>query len=217
VTARRFVALASLVSLLGVYALRGPLLGAVGRFLVFEDPPAKADAIVVLAGSFPDRILEAVALYEEGLAPRIVLCREPEGRAMKRLRERGIRDGSGTDRNRDVALELKVPDAAIELVDRPAGSTFGEAKVVLEHMKKHGYHSILLVTSKMHTRRAAWIYRHVAGDDVTIIVRAARDDGFGPDDWWRNRVSTRRLVIEYQKLFVFLLVDQWGSEPMISN
>lgn len=216
-TRRRIAVLALSALLLCGYAARGPILRAAGRFLVFEDPPAKADAIVVLAGSFPDRILEAVALYEEGLAPRIVLCRAPEGRAMKRLRERGIDKGSDADRNRDVALQLGLPPQAIEVLDRAAGSTFGEANEVLRHISKHGYRSILLVTSKSHTRRAAWIYRHLVGDEVRIIVRAARDDGYRPETWWRNRVSTRRLIIEYQKLFVFLLVDQWGKEPSISR
>src|SRR5438034_1150572 len=44
------------------------LLGA-GRVLVVADPlPPRADAIVILAGSVPDRTLEATDLYGAGLA-----------------------------------------------------------------------------------------------------------------------------------------------------
>ena len=60
-----------------------------GRFLVEGDPPEKADAIVVLAGSYPDRILEAVALYKEGWAPRILICREPDTAGFRRVAELG--------------------------------------------------------------------------------------------------------------------------------
>ena len=42
------------------------LLGA-GRLLVVADPlPPRADAIVILAGSVPDRTLEAADLYRAG-------------------------------------------------------------------------------------------------------------------------------------------------------
>jgi len=44
-----------------------------GRLLVVSDPlPPRADAIVVLAGSIPDRVLEAADLYRTGIAPRII-------------------------------------------------------------------------------------------------------------------------------------------------
>jgi uncharacterized SAM-binding protein YcdF (DUF218 family) len=214
---KRLAIRALLAALVVGYAAREPALRTAGRFLVAEDPPAHADAIVVLGGSFPDRILEAVALYEEGLAPRIVLCREPEGKAVKRLRERGVQSASGTDRNRDVAVQLGIPEASIDVLPRQAGSTFGEANQVLRYMKEHRVQSILLVTSKVHTRRAGWIYRHLAPPDAHILVRAARDDGFQPETWWKNRVSTRRVVIEYEKLLVYLLADQWRRKPPESS
>ena len=44
-----------------------------GRLLVVADPlPARADAIVIMAGSVPDRVLEVADLYQAGLAPLIV-------------------------------------------------------------------------------------------------------------------------------------------------
>src|SRR5207247_7196125 len=50
---------------------------AAGRMLVVADPlPPRADAIVILAGSIPDRTLAAADLYRAGLAPRVVVTRE---------------------------------------------------------------------------------------------------------------------------------------------
>src|SRR5438876_613593 len=44
---------------------------AAGRMLVVADPlPPRADAIVILGGSIPDRTLAAADLYRAGLAPR---------------------------------------------------------------------------------------------------------------------------------------------------
>src|SRR6266566_2200508 len=67
------------------------LLGA-GRLLVVADPlPPRADAIVILAGSVPDRTLEAADLYRAGLAPRVVVTRERLPRGQAAMRARGVR------------------------------------------------------------------------------------------------------------------------------
>src|SRR5947208_15280142 len=65
---------------------------AAGRVLVVADPlPPRADAIVVLAGSVPDRALEAADLYGAGRAPRVVVTRERLPRGQAALRARGVR------------------------------------------------------------------------------------------------------------------------------
>jgi uncharacterized SAM-binding protein YcdF (DUF218 family) len=206
---RRIILTGVLVLCATFYLFRQPLLEMAGRFLIIDDTPSKADAIVVLSGSFPDRILEAVTLYKDGFAPRLVLCREPENQALERLKEAGVHVLRGAELNRDVAEQLGVPAAAIEIVDRSAASTFSEALEALHLARDRDYHSILLVTSKYHTKRAAWTYRSLAGDSIRIISRPAREDSFRPDAWWHDRASTRRVIVEYQKLLVLLLVDQW--------
>jgi uncharacterized SAM-binding protein YcdF (DUF218 family) len=70
-----------------VLAFRGA-----GRQLVVADPlPAHADAIVMLAGSVSDRVLETARLYQEGRAPLVLLTRERLARGAAALRARGIR------------------------------------------------------------------------------------------------------------------------------
>jgi len=182
---------------------------AAGRFLVVGDPPAHADAIVVLAGSYPDRILEAVALYGDGLAPRILICRDPDTAAFRRLDEMGVHIPRPYDLNRMVAEQLGVPSSAIEVLARPGDSTYAEADVVLDEAVRRGYTKLLLVTSKYHTRRAADIYRFLTGGRIQIIVTPARYDDFQAEHWWRDRMSTRRLIIEYEKWLTFQLVDRW--------
>jgi uncharacterized SAM-binding protein YcdF (DUF218 family) len=207
-------ALAATAALIVVAVLvGGVLLPRIGAFLVEADPPAKADAIVVLAGSYPDRILQAVTLYKQGLAPRILICREPETAGFRRVTELGVTIPRGFDLNRMVAEQLGVPADAIEVLARSGDSTYGEAQVVLAEVMRRGYTSILLVTSKYHTRRAAAIYRFLAGGRVTIIAQPAEYDDFKSEHWWRDRTSSRRLVIEYIKWLNFMLVDRWRLSP----
>jgi uncharacterized SAM-binding protein YcdF (DUF218 family) len=210
---RRALAIAGL-ALLALAAAALPLLRAAGRFLVENDPLRHADAIVVLAGSYPDRIIEAVTLYREGWAPRLILCREPPNAGFRKLRSLGVSVPQVFELNRSVAEQMGVPPQAIAVVDRPTTSTYGEAQVVLAEALQRGYRSLVVVTSKYHTARAGRIFRHLAGGRVAIVVRPARDDEFQPDGWWRHRLSARRVVIEYQKLFAFLFFDRWRLSPV---
>lgn len=67
---RRF-ALFGLVPL-GVAAAAAAFLWNAARWLNNPDPPAPADAIVVLAGRF-ERSMYAADLFRQGYAPRVVL------------------------------------------------------------------------------------------------------------------------------------------------
>ena len=116
---RRALAIA-VIALLVVAVAAVPLLGAAGRFLVEADPLEHADAIVVLAGSYPDRILEAVALYREGWAPRIILCREPENAGFRSCRASASPCRACSTSTASVAEQLGVPSDAIEVLERPA-------------------------------------------------------------------------------------------------
>src|SRR5580700_1963854 len=50
----------------------------IGRWLFVEDPPEKAQAIVVLSGGMPMRAREAAKLYREGWAPKVWLTHSTE-------------------------------------------------------------------------------------------------------------------------------------------
>lgn len=186
-----------------------PLLRAAGRFLVVEQPPRHADAIVVLSGSIPDRILEAVDLFRAGLAPVIVLCGEPANEGIRQLGARGVTLPWGHELNASIAVQLGVPEEALIVVDRPPGSTFTEARAIIDGLVGRGARSMLLVTSEYHTRRAGMIYRHVSGGSIEVITRPARSGTFDPNLWWHDRMTIRRVLIEYQKLAMFQLWDRW--------
>src|SRR5919204_6466566 len=89
------------------------LLGA-GRTLVVVDPlPAHADAIVILAGSVPDRTLEAADLYRAGIAPRVIVTREEARRGDPALHARGVFLPENDDLTLTALAQLGVPSSAI--------------------------------------------------------------------------------------------------------
>src|SRR2546428_11028848 len=99
------------------------LLGA-GRLLVVADPlPPRADAIVILAGSVPDRVLEAADLYRAGIAPRIVVTRERVRRGDLALRTHGIRFPENDELTVEAPRRLGVPPPALLRPRRRAART----------------------------------------------------------------------------------------------
>src|SRR5262249_60177237 len=69
----RGLVVAALVLVVLAVVAHGPALRLIGRALVVEDPVAKADAIVVVAGGTPRRGHVAAAPFRGGLAPHLGL------------------------------------------------------------------------------------------------------------------------------------------------
>lgn len=213
---RRFLVvglLAAVAAAALVYAARRPVLRALGSFLIVRDAARPADAIVVLSGSLPDRMLEAVDLYQAHLAPRIILTRGLALPGLAVLRRRGGSVPELHEENLMIAQQLGVPAAAVALIPTPVSSTMAEAQVVVDYLNAQGLKSILLVTSKTHARRAGMTFRHVAGDSVQIAVCPSPYDPFTTETWWHERGVVRRVVTEYAKLLNFVFVDRWRTRP----
>lgn len=201
--------------LLGVVlggALAAAVLGA-GRPLVATDPlPAHADAIVIMAGSIPDRVLEAADLYHAGIAPRVVVTRERLRRGEWRLRERGVRLPESAEHTQAALVALGVPAAAVVVLPRRTRSTDSEARTIARWACART-RSLVVVTSRYHSRRARLILRQALGDAVALAMRPARHDPFQPARWWRDRRDAKAVLSEYEKLAHYWLRERWGIEP----
>jgi uncharacterized SAM-binding protein YcdF (DUF218 family) len=177
-----------------------------GRYLIVEDPLAKSDAIVVLAGSRVERWLEAVDLYREGWAPRIVLSAGREEEAEALLRQKGIRFPSDAELARDAMIQLHVPADAIAITPERLDNTAQEAESVRMIARAQGWHQLIVVTSKYHTRRTSFaVSRALRGSGIRILVRPTRYDTSTPDRWWTNRADFRFVTSELQKLLAYRL------------
>ena len=188
------------------------VLGA-GRVLVRSDPlPAHADAIVVLAGSISDRVVEAADLYRAGVAPRVVVTRERVPRGDWALRARGVRLPESSEQMVAALEALGVPRGAIEVIPRRATSTDSEARTIARWACAR-VRSVVLVTSRYHSRRARMILRQAMAPEIAIAVRPSRHDPFDPGRWWRDRRDAKVVLSELEKLAHYWLRERWVIEP----
>ena len=179
-------------ALLVVYLVAPWLLARLGEALVNNQPPQKADAVIVLAGdAVGNRILKGVELVQQGFAP-VIYVSGPEGYY-----------GHSEDQ---LAIEFAVkrghPPRWFVGVPNHAESTLDEARIMLPILRAKGVRRVLLVTSNFHTARAARIFRRIAQADapaMEIVSVAAKDASFAPQGWWNNRRGQKVFFYEASK------------------
>jgi uncharacterized SAM-binding protein YcdF (DUF218 family) len=179
----------------------------VGRWLVVETALEKSQAIVVLSGAMPQRALEAAHLFRDGYAPQIWLTR-PEQPAAS-LDSMGIPDSGEDYFNGRVLLHEGVPASAIRVLEPRINNTADEMRVIAAEAVRENSASVIIVTSKVHTRRVARLWRQLATGHTCAIVRAAGTDGFDAAHWWRNTHDALDVVRE-----VLGLLNAWAGLPL---
>ena len=107
------------------------LIPNLGRWLVAEDDLQASDMIVVLmGGSFPDRILQAVDIYNERYSGKIVLANSHRV-DYDIFVERGVEIPPGNAQlSKMAAIDLGVPEENILILEGSARSTQDEAKAL---------------------------------------------------------------------------------------
>jgi len=179
----------------------------VGRWLVVEDPLAPADAIVVLSGRMPERAIEAARIYHDG-ASNEVWVSQPESPAGE-LAQLNIHYLGEDFYNQKVLLALGVPADSIRVLDEPAANTEAEVDEIAADLRADGLTSVIIVTSKPHTRRVRAIWKRRAGPDLRLIVRYPDDDPYDGAHWWRHTRDALDVVRE-----VLGLLNAWAGFPL---
>lgn len=182
-----------------------------GSWLLKDDVPVHADAIVILMGSFPERVLQAVDLYREGKADRIIIVEEYMG-PFRQLEERGVDILSNTEQAVKSLVSLGVPADSIILLPGDARSTLDEARSVGRYISLNRENdTLLLVSSSAHTRRAWMIFKTALGtrnNNLCIGVSPSAYSGFNPDRWWRRKEDIQTVITEYLKIASFILFEK---------
>lgn len=156
------------------------------------DPPLStrpSDGIVVLTGA-PQRMTAAIDLLA--------------AKRGKRLLVSGVNPATT-----DEELKKQIPDFArlseccIDL-GHEAQNTLGNAVETAAWAKKHGFKSLLIVTSAWHMPRAlVHLEREAEGielDPYPVVTERMRGQG-----WWSNPQTVRLLVFEYLKYLAALV------------
>src|SRR6266567_5687023 len=132
-----------------------------GKFLIISRPQ-HADAIVVLAGETDRRPALGLQLLQQNYAPKMVLDVPANARLYQmdtlQLAQQYVHE---------------LPEAGrVSICPIYGLSTKAEAQDVTQCLKTMGVHSVLVVTSDYHTRRALSTFRHEL-PDVQISIAAA--------------------------------------------
>jgi uncharacterized SAM-binding protein YcdF (DUF218 family) len=176
------------------------------RALVVRDAPARADAVAVLGGSstYVERARLAARLFAEGRAPKVLLTDDGQRAGWSVAEQRNPRFVELA------AAELRragVPAERIEVVGQ-AADTFEEAARLREYAEAAGLHSLVVVTSGYHSRRALWTLRRAFdGGGVGVGVEPVEPGEQTPRAavWWLYPLGWKLVAGEYVKLVYYRL------------
>ena len=108
-----------------------------------------------------------------------------------------------------VLIEKGVPPGDIRILKPRILNTADELRVVADALDEQRGASVIVVTSKAHTRRVRTLWEKVSlgHGSGRILVRAAPDD-FDASHWWRSTPDALSVVREYLGL-----LNAWAGLP----
>lgn len=178
--------LALFVCLLLTYPM---LLGGLGRVLIEEQGPFRADAAVALGGDYTcGRIVKAGELVQQGWVSKAIAS---GGMKMFGRQE--------PDLAVSCAVEKGLPAGIFVPIYTNALSTSDEAEKLRQPLSELGVRKLIVVTSKYHTRRAGRTFRRILGPGIAIQVVGVPDPFWSPDAWWKNREGRKTEFYEWTK------------------
>ena len=183
--------------LITLIALTLLLFSTSGRFLIVNRPE-RADVIVVLAGETDRRPALGLQLLREKYAPKMLLDVPANAKLyqwdMLQLGQEYVR---GLPETQSVTI---CPIYGL--------STKTEAQDVSRCLNSLGAHSVLVVTSDYHTRRALSAFKHELRG-MQISVAAATDPQQFGGSWWKHRQWAKLNFDEWLRLVWWEAVDRW--------
>lgn len=179
----------------------------VGRWLVLDIPLQKADAIAVLSGRMPRRALEAARVYKQGYASRVWLTYATEPGAT--LQQLSIPFVGEESYDKQILIHEGVPEDAIQILDPPISNTADEMQTIGAALRKQNLRTVIIVTSKVHTRRTSALWQRLSSKNGVAIIHGVPDDPFDPVHWWRNTSDALDVVRE-----ILGLANAWTGLPL---
>ena len=182
-----------------------------GNWLVKDDVPEHADAMVLLMGVFPDRVLQAADLYHDRKAGRLIIVQEGMG-PFKVLESKGVDIIRSTEQAHDACVTLGIPADSITVLPGDARSTLDEAVAVRDYLSEcRTIDTILLVSEPAHMRRASMIFKAAfRGAEIPVHVCCSPSayTNFNADRWWKDREGVQTVLSEYVKIGIFVVFEK---------
>ena len=184
-----------------VIIISGALFRIMGDMIVADEKASPADAVVVLSSGieYYPRLIQAADLYRQGLAVNVVINGDRKTDTLRDLESKGFKTCCPwyADSVSILAI-LGVPeDKIIRISNQDAYDTVSEADVVGRELIKRKWTSVIITTSKYHTRRAKFIWQKMYKKRITIFMVSAKTDPYDPDNWWKDGRQIRWVLAEY--------------------
>lgn len=191
--------------IVGVPAVREPILRAVGWALVIKEQVAPADIIVISPDAGGAGVLEAADLVQSGIATQVAVFADPPRSEDFEFIRRGLPyEDQAARQTRQLAL-LGVRN--IVRIPRKEAGTEGEGQVLPAWCDEHQFRSIVIVAATDHSRRLRRVLdRAMKGHATIVAIQPSRYSDFDPDRWWETRGGIRTAIIELQKLLLDIVL-----------
>lgn len=185
-----------------LWLCRYPILRGIGNFLIREDELEQVDAIYILGGASQERSAEAIRLFKEGYAQKLICTGEHASDDLKLL------DTIVTEAEITQAYLLQggVPKKNIAVL-KSGTSTREEADLIWKHAKGK-YQKVMILSSKFHLRRVKRVFNQkFDGSDIRIIYRGAPAKDYDENEWWKYEKGLLMVNNEYIKWWYY-----WWTE-----
>lgn len=167
----------------------GGFLWFVGHLPAAGGAAVEAQGIVVLTGR-PERLQVGFDLLREGKAKRLLISGVGQGTSARHL---------ASVLGADPVLAGCCVDLGHDALD-----TSGNAVEAMTWAARHGFDTIILVTSVYHGPRSLVLFR-MAMPKARIATYLVSDTRESLGAWWRNFAVARLLGVEFSKYVVALL------------
>lgn len=187
---RFFLLLGGLVAGIALVLVGGFLIAInLADWMVVSAGPRQADAVVILGGGDGSRLRKGLELYDKGNIRSLILV----------------------DVKKEAwwyVLKKQCPDCDLKgkniTILEGSTSTITDAQLSLAFCRNNGIHSVLVVTSPYHTRRADLTFgREFNGSGIKVQTIGTDDFGqlLKPEErWWKDRRTLETVWLEFGKI-----------------
>lgn len=164
------------------------------NFLIVSKQLPQAEALVVMAGAAPERLPVAARLFQDGVAPRILLTNDGIFSAWSAENERNLYSIEWAELE---LLKMQIPRQAIVKLNYSSSGSIHDALNSRKEILRKEIKSIIIVTSDYHTRRSLWTFERVLrNQDVAIGSYPAISEVSKSSDF-RKFLELGRELIKY--------------------
>ena len=181
------------------FLFRNQILSSMGNYLIKESALVKADAIVVLGGASYERGLHASQLYHDAFA-ELLIC--TGGNTPYSLQAIG-KPMLEAQVSKNVLLNQGVSPGKIICLES-ATSTFEEAQEIKQFADSMALDRIIIVSSKLHTRRVSKVFEKAFQDEgLELMYSGAPSLSYEESQWWKSEEGMIMVNNEYMKLLYY--------------